>query len=96
MIIAKVRRQIIKLLPKDLPKKNATGRVMPKRKLKHILSHSGSGPEKKRAKHPHIQTGIRTRIITVLNIPTIQLDFVFIKTPYSKVVTLNPRSRLRV
>jgi hypothetical protein len=75
--------QIIKLFPKDLPKKNAAGRVTPKSKLKLIFNHSGPGPEKKRAKHPHIQTGSSIRKITTLNIPIKQLDFVFIKMPYN-------------
>jgi hypothetical protein len=68
-------------LPKDLPKKNDIGKVMPKRKHKLILSHSGLGPEKKRAKHPHIQTGSNIRKIAALNILIKRLDFVFMKKP---------------
>jgi hypothetical protein len=88
MSIAKVIRQIIKLLPNDLPKKNAIGRVMPKRKLKLVLSHCGSGPEKKRAKHPHIQIGSRIRKITILDILDSQLEFAFIKVPYNEMFSL--------
>jgi len=74
--------QTIKLLPKDLLKKNANGRVMPKSTLKLILSHSGSGPEKKRAEHPQTQTIMRARKKIVFNNPHIQPDFFITITPY--------------